>query len=138
MMGLPEPILAVVRDHPAVLTCYMCEILRSGLTELGVECIESMAKAVIKDGLSQRALDDQIKRATRRKKAESAGRGRRATREVMTPVLIGDAKHGEFKVMKSRDEGKKLITLTANLPDSLVESFRGDIQAALERLAASA
>ena len=82
-----------------------------------------IAKLVVDEDMTLRWLQDAMDRAVRRKRQDAANRAKRSIRVSMTPVMVGPAKAGEFKVMQSRDAGKKMISLTANLPEELVESF---------------
>ena len=55
----------------------------------------------------------------------------------MLPITVGDNKKetGALKIMQSpKAEGNRLITLTADLPESVVEAFKADIVAAIEKL----
>lgn len=134
MTELPESVLGYVRNAPEKLTAAFCELLRSALESLGESDTVSLAKTAVESDLSKRELDDQIKLAKRRKTAASPERQKRATRDLMTPIMVAGGKAGEFKIMKSRTEGHKQISLTANLPESLVEVFKADIQIALRKL----
>jgi len=131
---LPEKVLSLVKEHPEKLTAVFCEVLKAGLADLGPDEIVGFAKNAVDNDLSRRELDDQIKRATKRKAVAAAGQ-QRATRDLRTPVMVGGEKAGEFKVMKSRNDGQRLISLTANLPEALVDAFKLDIQLVLEKLA---
>ena len=135
MTDLPDPVLAVVRENPTKLTATVCEVLKANIPELGEEGVTSVAKEAVLKDLSRRELEDCIELAIRQKNKVS-GVAKRATRQFMLPVVIGsNKKAGEFKVMQSRNEGNRLISLTADLPDKLVETFKADIEAAIARLA---
>lgn len=135
MMDLPESVQAIVRDNSAKLSCYYCEILRSGLAELGEEAVADLAKTAIKEGLSQRALEDKIERDIRRKVKASASGTKRATREFMLPVNVAgqEKKAGDFKVLQSRKEGNRVVTLTADLPEKFAEILKADIAASIAK-----
>ena len=135
MTELPENIQALVKENPLKLSASFCETLKSGISDLGDEEIATFARRTIAENLTQRQLQDQINKAKQRKLAKNASSGKRSTRESMVPVMVGASKAGEFKVMQSRDEGKKVLTLTANVPESLVEAFKADIQSAIDKLA---
>ncbi len=135
MTDLPDPVLAVVREHPAKLTSTVCELLKANIPELGEDGIASLAKEAVVKELSRRELEDHIALAIRQKN-RVGGVSKRATRQFMLPVVVGsNKKAGEFKVMQSRNEGNRLISLTADLPDKLVEAFKADIEAAIAKLA---
>ena len=137
ILDLPEPVLAVVREHSTKLTAVFCEALNSGIEELGEEAIAAIARLTVEKDLSQRSLIDHIEREIRRKKNQAAGSGRRAKREFMLPITVGDNKKetGALKIMQSpKAEGNRLVTLTADLPESVVEAFKADIVAAIEKL----
>ena len=53
-------------------------------------------------------------------------------------VMVGSTKVGDFKVMQSREQGKKQFQLSANIPAELEETFKADILAAIEKLSANA
>lgn len=136
MSDLPEQVLLVVRENPTKLTASVCEVLKSAITSLGDEGVSTLAKEVVEKELSRRSLQDHIDRAIRRK-TKVGGGAKRATRQFMLPVVVGaDKKAGEFKVMQSRNEGNRLFSLTADLPENLVETFKADIEAAIAKLAA--
>ncbi len=135
MTDLPDPVLAVVREHPTKLTATVCESLKANIPELGEDGVASLAKEAVAKDLSRRELEDCIALAIRQKNKVS-GVTKRATRQFMLPVVVGpNKKAGEFKVMQSRNEGNRLISLTADLPDNLVEAFKADIEAAIAKLA---
>ena len=136
MLTLPEQVLTVVKEHPAKLTAYFCDALLDGAS-LGEDVLVEIATQVVTEGISFRELKDKIDRLIRRKEANKTN-SKRSTRIAMVPVLVGAKKHGEFKIMQSRTEGKRLVTLSADLPENLVESFRADVEAALSKLAAQA
>lgn len=137
ILDLPEPVLAVVREHSTKLTAVFCEALNSGIEELGEEAVAAIARLTVEKDLSQRSLIDHIEREIRRKKNQAAGSGRRAKREFMLPITVGENKKetGALKIMQSpKAEGNRLVTLTADLPESVVEAFKADIVAAIEKL----
>lgn len=135
MVDLPESVLVVVRDNAGKMSSAFCEVLRSGLSELGEETLASIAKQVVEEDLSRRALEQVINRTMRTKDRNGQG-AKRATREFMLPVVIGgDTKAGEFKVMQSRKvEGNRVIDLSVDLPEHLAEVLKTDIEAALSKI----
>lgn len=138
MMELPESVLTVVREHPAKLTSNFCEVLRSGLTDLGEDVIANIARKTVDEGFSHKTLADHIDREIRRMKKQLVGTSRRATREFMQPIIIGDSKQeaGKFKINQSvKSAGNRSVTLNADIPESMVEAFKADILAAIEKLA---
>ena len=55
----------------------------------------------------------------------------------MLPITVGNNKKeaGALKIMQSpKAEGNRLVTLTADIPESLVEIFKADMVAAIEKL----
>ena len=136
MTELPEVVLAYVRDNPAVFSAHLCERLSFGLEALGDNEVALLAKQVIEDDLSNRALKDVIDLAIRRKNREAPTTRARSTRVSTKPIMLGAAKAGDLKVMQAREKGKKVVTLTATLSESLVEGFEADIQSAIEKLIA--
>lgn len=137
MTDLPDVVTALVKEHRGKLTAPFCEILKSGLTELGEEVIASVAKLVVEEDWPQRKLQDHLERTKRQKQKMTYGGGKRSTRISMTPIMVGSEKSGELKFLQSRTAGKTLVALTADLPESLVEPFKADMVAALEKLAAA-
>ena len=138
MMELPEPVLAVVREHPAKLSSHFCEPLRAGIEDLGEEAIAAIAKKCVEEGFSHKALVDHIEREIRKKDRRMGGTSRRATREFMQPIVIGSNKQeaGKFKINQSvKAAGNRSVTLSADIPEALVEAFKADILAAIEKLA---
>ncbi len=135
MIELPETVQAVVRENSMKLTAPFCEILRSGVDELGEEFIAELATVVVRDDMSQRALADKIERDIRRKAKASASGTKRATREFMLPVNVAglDKKAGDFKVLQSRKEGNRVVTLTADLPEKFAEILKADIAASIAK-----
>lgn len=134
MSALPEQVLQVVRENPTKLTASVCEVLKSAVADLGDEAAASFAREVVEKELSRRSLQEHIERAIRRK--SKVGRGaKRATRQFMLPIVVGTDKAGEFKVMQSRNEGNRLVSLTADLPEDFIETFKTDIEAAIAKLA---
>lgn len=139
MTELPEEIQAVVREHPTILTAHFCELLKSALDELGVSETTLLAKSVAEDKISVRDLKHQIDLAIRKRNKAKVGAGtRRSTRESKVSVMVGSTKVGDFKVMQSREQGKKQFQLSANIPAELEETFKADILAAIEKLSANA
>lgn len=136
MTELPEVVLAHVSDYPTVFSAALCDILATGLEPLGVAEVASLAKQVIEKDLSHSALRDLISAATRRKNAAAPTNRTRSTRVSHKQIMLGAFKAGDFKVMQAREKGKKLVTLTATLSESLVEGFEADIQTAIEKLIA--
>lgn len=134
MTDLPEPVQAVIREAPHKLSSAFCEALRSGIEDLGTDEVAIFAKAVVDEDLSRRALEDRIERAIRRKAKAVNGGAKRATRQFMVPIIVGSERTGEFKVMQSRNEGNRLVSLNADLPENLVETFKTDIEAAIVKL----
>lgn len=132
---LPDAILSIVRENPTRLTGHFCEVLKAAIPDLGESAVVDLAREVVENEMSRRSLLDAIDLKVRRNARAKIG-SKRATREFMVPVVVdGDKKAGEFKVMQSRRvEGNRVISLTADLPESLVDSFRADIEAALARL----
>ncbi len=136
MLELPESVLAVVREHPAKLSSHFCEALRSGLDKLGEDAIATIARHSVTVGMSHGALVDHIKREITRLE-RPAGRSQRARRQFMHPIVLGAAKQqaGAFKIMEStKHQGHRSVALTADIPDALVEAFKSDILAAIEKL----
>lgn len=136
MTELPEIVLAHVREYPSVFSSHLCERLSVGLGALEESEIALFAKQVIENDLSNRALKDAIDLAIRRKNRETTARAR-STRVSTKPIMLGAAKAGDLKVMQAREEGKKVVTLTATLSEALVEGFEADIQSAIEKLIAN-
>ena len=135
MMDLPEAVQTIVRDNTTKLSAPFCEALKSGLAELGEAAIVDLAKAVVQEDLSRRALEDKIERDIRRKVKANTSGTKRATREFMLPVNVAgqDKKAGDFKVLLSRKDGNRLVTLTADLPEKLAEILKADIAASIAK-----
>ena len=136
---LPDAILSIVRENPTRLTGHFCEVLKAAIPELGESAVVELAREAVETEMSRRSLSDAIGLKIRRNARAKLG-SKRATREFMVPVVVGgDKKAGEFKVMQSRKvEGNRVISLTADLPESLVDAFRVDIESAIAKLSGKA
>lgn len=135
MTDLPEVILAIVREHPLKLTAIFCEMLKSAALELGEEDTATLAREVVAKDHSRRELDDRIE-LSKRQKAKAQTTAKRARKEFMRPVVVGDGrKVGEFKVLHSRTDGNRLISFTADLPDHLAAVAKDQIAELVEKLA---
>lgn len=137
MMDLPDSVTSVIKDNPVKLSAVFCEALKSGLEDLGEEAIAAIARMVVEKNMSKEKLIDHIEREIRRKRNQAAGSARRAKREFMLPITVGNNKKeaGSLKIMQSpKAEGNRLVTLTADIPESLVDIFKADMVAAIEKL----
>jgi len=138
MMDLPESILTIVRENPTKISGSFCEALRAGLTELGEDAMMLLAKQIVDEDLSHRALVDTIERAKRSKLKKATSRSTRSKRDYYCQVVLSsDQKAGEFKVMPSREEGKRRFLLDVNLADSLSKAFLDDIELVIAKLGKS-
>lgn len=137
MMDLPDSVIAIIKENPGKLSAVFCEPLKSGLEDLGEDAIAAIARMVVEKNMSKEKLIDHIEREIRRKRNQAAGSARRAKREFMLPITVGNNKKeaGALKIMQSpKAEGNRLVTLTADIPESLVEIFKADMVAAIEKL----
>lgn len=135
IMDLPQGIQDLVRQAPNKLTGHACELIAKAVARLGADEALAFANEVARDGLSQRELENRIDRAVRRQEKVSNGGTQRRTRLTARPIMVGTAKAGELKILASKTAGQRLITLTADLPEDLVQSFTRDIENALVNLA---
>lgn len=135
MIDLPESVQAIVRDNSNKLSGHFCEVLKSGLAELGEPAIANLAKAVVQEDMTRKALEDKIERDIRRKAKADASGTKRATREFMLPVNVAgqDKKAGDFKILQSRKDGNRVVTLTADLPEKYAEILKADIAASIAK-----
>lgn len=137
MMDLPDSVISIIKENPAKLSAVFCEPLKSGLEDLGEEAIAVIARLVVEKNMSKEKLIDHIEREIRRKRNQATGSARRAKREFMLPITVGNNKKeaGALKIMQSpKAEGNRLVTLTADIPANLVEIFKADMVAAIEKL----
>ena len=136
MTELPEAIQAVIREHPNKMTAPFCESLKSGLEALGEAHVSDLAKWVVQDDVSQRDLIARISKEIKRKEKDKELGTKRATREFMLPVHIAghDKRVGDFKILQSRQDGNRIVTLTADLPEKLADILKADIAAAISRI----
>lgn len=137
MMDLPDSVTAIVRENAAKLSAAFCEPLKSGLEELGEDAIAAIARMTVEKNLSKDRLIDHIEREIRRAQNQASGTARRAKREFMLPITVGGSKKeaGALKIMQSpKAAGNRLVTMTADIPEGLVEAFKADMVAAIEKL----
>lgn len=137
MMDLPDSVISVVKENPVKLSAVFCEALKSGTEYLGEDAITAIARMVVEKNMSKEKLIDHIEREIRRKQNQAAGSAKRAKREFMLPITVGTNKKeaGALKIMQSpKAEGNRLVTLTADIPESLVEIFKADMVSAIEKL----
>lgn len=137
IMDLPQGIQDLVRQAPNKLTGHACELIAKAVMKLGADEATAFANDVARDGLSQRELEHRIDRAVRRQEKANNGGTQRRTRLTARPIMVGATKAGELKVLASKTAGQRLITLTADLPEHLVQRFTTDIESALAKLASS-
>lgn len=140
MMDLPESVQAIVRDNSHKLTGHFCEALKAGLAELGEAAVVEIAKVVIQEDLSHKALTDKIERDIRRKAKASASGTKRATREFRMPIKVDgqDKKAGEMSVLQSTKDGNRIVNLTADLPEKYAEILKADIAASIAKFSEEA
>ena len=141
MMDLPESVQAVVRDNPVKLTAPFCELLRSGIADLGEQAVAELAKRAVQEDLSHKALGAQIERDIKKSKKAGASGVKRATREFRMPITVSgqQKKAGELAVLQSRtNEGNRVINLSADLPEKYAEILKADIAASIAKFSADA
>ena len=136
MTDLDEAILQIVRANSTKLTAPFCEALRAGVSKLGTDVIALIAKKVAENDLSHRATTDLVELEIRRKTRATGGRHPKPVAQFKIPVLVGVTKAGEFSVKPSKSEGNRVVSLTADIPEGLIEAFKSDIEAAIVKMVA--